>query len=1215
MAILLLNNMTAMKIIFRYMKMIAVAVFAAVACHVEEKVMVNPSDVIEPVLHDPGFPEVLTITPSNQSEEVCFTWDAADIGFGAQLNYAIEVSVIQEGEEGTAESAKASLGGGVSATSTTIKYEDINYAVVQSLGAEPEKEVKVNFYLKASLGVRPFYSAPLTVKVVPTNAPKMFPHIYFIGSYCTWNHTKSQLMYDHAENGLKYQGIIDLGEEWMSTTKGGFKLTPKADWSGEYAEPEAWDKDYADRLASGQLERNPKEVQFAAGGGDCKRYSSANRFYHFTLSMETYKFTMEKAFNSIALIWNGESMPLEFNKANFAQKFYADVTVGMDDSFHVQLDDVDNTCFGADDNGSHGLLRESKSGDAVKDIEVIVAPGKYRLYIDLNNWDALTYEFNSDMFEQEEGGASFGYKGWAICGFMNNWDGDLAMEQQEGEKACWWVARDVQLKKDYDFCFRKDGAGAIVLKGGGFKVNQPVWHYGGGGDIHITQTGTYDIWLNPTNGCCWVLTPGLEPTSGDSPVRPEGAADWSISGPLANGGEDIWMYETQYGYMAKDVELKNGDEFYFRYLYRDDHSVKTSAYAGMGPNTVGKTKSGTGSVMMKLETPGKYDIYLTTACDTIYVMNAGVKVETAVPNFTTEKPEGALWGLCGSFTNWEEDLWLTKEGGYYVAKGVALREMDALKFRKNGIWGDNGQNGYGVAATIKAGYYYPLAQYGGDLVVAQTGIYDIYMSENASRCYILAEGGSVEDAQAGASGIVDWTVAGDHNGWSGTRMVEEDGCYVAKGVKLNKGQRFQFKKGEWEAQKTADKTLYADMYYALIDGRSGNDIIVGETGIYDVYMSKDATFMYFMTAGTPRSTAVNGDNFVPEPQPMVTINVYGKTSHTHLYGWWEDGATITATWPGTDATETVMFDGVQYKKWVLSVPEEGYDSMTSQFIFNTPDKGQTSDSDAMTLTDGLVLIEKDGKAVAKSEILGPENLSEWVIVGDFIGDWGLSVNMYAEGDWFVARMVGIPAGSVFKFRKGTSWTVQKTYNGAVTANMRYSLGDAGYDDKASVAVAGVYDIYVAKDMSAMYFMEEGKTPGDASDNGSGSNTNPEIPDIPETPENPTAPEGPVGPWSVCGTFTNNWSSDYEMYESDGYYVALNVPIPAAAQFKFRKDRKWEEVRTYNGSVSVNTRYALENNPSGEANIVVPEAGTYDVYISLNADCFYLMRQGEKPGQN
>ena len=110
-----------MKRIYRYMIMAAAVVSAAAGCQIEEKVKVNPSDVIDPILHDPGFPEVLTITPSNQSEEVCFTWDAADMGFGSQLNYAIEVSVLKTDEDGEVETEKVSLGGGVSATSTDRK--------------------------------------------------------------------------------------------------------------------------------------------------------------------------------------------------------------------------------------------------------------------------------------------------------------------------------------------------------------------------------------------------------------------------------------------------------------------------------------------------------------------------------------------------------------------------------------------------------------------------------------------------------------------------------------------------------------------------------------------------------------------------------------------------------------------------------------------------------------------------------------------------------------------------------------------------------------------------------------------------------------------------------------------------------------------------------------------------------------------------------------
>lgn len=202
--------------------MSAVAMFAAVGCTVEDIVKINESDVIVPVLHNPGLPEVITITPSNQSDEIEFTWDAAHIGFGAQLNYTVEVSLSPDKSVRTYE-----LTGGVASTTSSVKYEDLNYSLIYSLGVKPAESAEVYFYVSAAVGTKKYLSEPLAAKVVPTDAPKQFPHIYLIGSYCDWNHTQAQLMYDYSENGLEYQGLIDFGEEFMTTTFQGFKLTPE----------------------------------------------------------------------------------------------------------------------------------------------------------------------------------------------------------------------------------------------------------------------------------------------------------------------------------------------------------------------------------------------------------------------------------------------------------------------------------------------------------------------------------------------------------------------------------------------------------------------------------------------------------------------------------------------------------------------------------------------------------------------------------------------------------------------------------------------------------------------------------------------------------------------------------------------------------------------------------------------------------------------------
>jgi len=167
----------------RYILLLTAFLGMAVGCVREEMAQIDPDMVIVPVLHDPGFPkepEAITITAANQSEEITFTWDAAHLGFGAQFNYSVELY--------TSDSLKVAVGGGVNTTTATVKYEDINYALVVTLGAVPAEPVKVNFCLSASVGVRKFYSEPVPVIIVPTNAAKQFPNLHFIGSFCDWNH-------------------------------------------------------------------------------------------------------------------------------------------------------------------------------------------------------------------------------------------------------------------------------------------------------------------------------------------------------------------------------------------------------------------------------------------------------------------------------------------------------------------------------------------------------------------------------------------------------------------------------------------------------------------------------------------------------------------------------------------------------------------------------------------------------------------------------------------------------------------------------------------------------------------------------------------------------------------------------------------------------------------------------------------------------------------
>lgn len=119
---------------------------------------------------------------------------------------------------------------------------------------------------------------------------------------------------------------------------------------------------------------------------------------------------------------------------------------------------------------------------------------------------------------------------------------------------------------------------------------------------------------------------------------------------------------------------------------------------------------------------------------------------------------------------------------------------------------------------------------------------------------------------------------------------------------------------------------------------------------------------------------------------------------------------------------------------------------------------------------------------------------------------------------------------------------------------------------------------------------------------------------PDEPEPQPQPEFTPETWSVVGT-NNEWNEKTApamAYENE-YYVAQDVEFAAGGQFKFVKDNNWTVCRTYRGEkpILAGYYYAVEHLDGG-ANIVVKEAGKYDIYLNKATDTFYLMADGAVP---
>jgi hypothetical protein len=261
------------------------------------------------------------------------------------------------------------------------------------------------------------------------------------------------------------------------------------------------------------------------------------------------------------------------------------------------------------------------------------------------------------------------------------------------------------------------------------------------------------------------------------------------------------------------------------------------------------------------------------------------------------------------------------------------------------------------------------------------------------------------------------------------------------------------------------------------------------------------------------------------------------------------------------------------------------------------------------LTNTKVYIMTPGKPI--SEAVGGEVVTPptppapegavWGLVGTITG-WAdkADINMVEEGDWLVAKGVALTTTDEFKFRTNGTWGTERTATTAdpVAINTEYKA--AAGSGNIKVAVAGTFDIYLAKTLDKFYVMEAGLTPGQTP----GEEPKPEEPEF----------EPEVSIYGVIGV-NNDWSNDIMMYTTpvEKLYVARDVTFSDASnrKFKVRKAGTWDNSANYGtknaGSVAVD-HYSEIYSDGGSCDITV-ELGTYDIYLDLANMRVYVMTPG------
>ncbi|HJC52686.1 MAG TPA: SusF/SusE family outer membrane protein [Candidatus Alistipes merdavium] len=587
----------------RYATMLAAAAGLFVACQkLDEAKVFSPEQVVSPVLH--ALPAEIAITAENMGEIQTFTWDAADFGVLTQINYSIEAAV---GDE-----APVVLFSDLTGTSTEQPYESINTKLVYDVEVEPDTPTAVNFYVSATIGTdyKKVYSEPVSVTMTVTKAERVYPTVWVIGDYCGWSHDNSQFLFSFLDDEINYEGVIDFGEKAAN----GFKLTGIAGWDdscnwgldGEAEKPEA--------------EASSITLISSGGSGNIDIYSK--RFYRFAFDRSSLTLTKSLSFDQLGIVGDGvgswdNDLVMEFDAKT--QRFWVDATL-VAGEIKFRLDGAWDTSFGS---ATEGML---DSGDNIK-----VPAGNYRIYVNLNNSAAMTYELNAEDYGQggEEPEPEPEVADWYIHGqtvATPEW-GPTAMESASSNIVA-YKAANVEVAANSEFLFKSGdesqwiGADASLAGGDGkytCTIGAAFAVSANKVNAVVADAGTYDYWLLPDAGRAYVMAAG---------VKPEYVADtWGIVGNLTGWGDlgDFSLSEEGAYLVRRGVVLKTTDEFKIRYnnAWDDSKNYGTASGGAIDINTAVAVITSGGSQNMKVQLDGTYDIYFDLAGSTVYVMSEG----------------------------------------------------------------------------------------------------------------------------------------------------------------------------------------------------------------------------------------------------------------------------------------------------------------------------------------------------------------------------------------------------------------------------------------------------------------------------------------------------------------------------------------------------------------------------------------------------------------
>lgn len=763
----------------KYILMAAAAVFSFAACQkeMEEVRILDPSEVVPPVLHS-TLPSEIIITSDNTGESLTFTWDKAYFGQNTQVDY----SVFATANGKNVEIANKIVGKTADVISYSMKYSTVNQALVKAveaggLGLEPDVAANVVFSVAATIGTnyQYFYSDGISVSITPF-AVKGNPWADFTEE-STWS-----LIGAIESVGMNWDGDI------VAMTNGSQHVVTKVKLATgdqfKFRKDKAWG---TNRGAAGDTEpyvmAKGESVEAAANGKNLA--VSADGIYDVLYDEDTETITITEAWfaypgfdeqSAWSVIGAIASVEMNWDKdismtTDGTWHVAEGVTLTTSDQFKFRKDQAWGTNIGAtgDDEPFVVTIGEELSGVANGKNLAVPADGVYDLLV---NPDENLYKVVESLGGHSplvgEGGDDGGddnddetYKGWGIIGAFNDWAADAPMTQ-DGDV---WTGYFTNVE-DGEFKLRKDAdweenyGGTIVTLGEPFEAVS-------GGDNLKTAAGFFKVVLDLGGA-----TPTITVSDGNV---------WSLIGEFNEWGGDLDMNLVDGKWVSPAVKLSG--EFKIRHNHDWEENL------GGEMEAIGKPFAAvSGGSNIKIEEEGNYIVTYDPEAATITVDELG-------------------WGLVGTINGWGEtpDIILKEDGLFMVAKNVTLTDSDEIKLRYNQDWEVNRGGRSSVGYPVKA-------VAGGDNIKPGAGTYDIYYRPDCEVIMVVTAGTTPEY----------WGVVGTINSWSAPDHIlyqTAEGLLESDEIELVATDEIKIRMNEeWKVDRGGAFSAFGEAFEAVAGG-------------------------------------------------------------------------------------------------------------------------------------------------------------------------------------------------------------------------------------------------------------------------------------------------------------------------------------------------------------------------------------------------------------